>query len=207
MNIFNAILASGRFPIALKTAKIFIAKPNKDHHKPDNYWPISLPEVTGKVLEKSIYNRLNYYMKYNQIFTESLDSELSRGTQLATNVLDTVASLQKHGNLALITTRDVQSFWQCGTMDSNWSTSLTTTVSSSALYKTSYQPKIILSFNCKTAEPFIQTAGVPKGSCLSSILFNSYVNDLPQPEFNDTFITVCWSCYSCRSIRPGDWQV
>lgn len=45
----------GYFPIIFKNAKmIFIPKPGRDTCKVENYRPISLLEITGKIMEKII---------------------------------------------------------------------------------------------------------------------------------------------------------
>lgn len=57
--IFNHALSLGYFPDRFKTAVIkLIPKPNTDQTNPINYRPISLLEVTDKILEKTMNRRL-----------------------------------------------------------------------------------------------------------------------------------------------------
>lgn len=52
--IFNHTLSMGLFPNKFKTVIIkLLPKPQTDNTNPINYRPISLLEVTGKILEKS----------------------------------------------------------------------------------------------------------------------------------------------------------
>ncbi|XP_063876815.1 uncharacterized protein LOC135109355 [Scylla paramamosain] len=63
--IFNACLASGYFPKALKTSNItLITKPGKNSHLPENYRPISLLEILGKTFEHLI-NLMRAFLEDN----------------------------------------------------------------------------------------------------------------------------------------------
>lgn len=61
--IYSASLATGPFPDIFKTAVLkLIPKANKSINYAENYRPISLLEITRKIYEKIINNRLLSYI-------------------------------------------------------------------------------------------------------------------------------------------------
>ena len=59
----------GYFSIVLKIGIIIlIPKPGKDPKNPINYWPITLLEVPGKIIERIINKRLHRFCERNNIF-------------------------------------------------------------------------------------------------------------------------------------------
>ena len=84
-DIYNWALSMGYYPIKFKNAiMILIPKPGKDPTKAENYRPISLLEIPGKIFEKIINNRITLYMENNDLFNSSqYGFRRKRGTQLA----------------------------------------------------------------------------------------------------------------------------
>lgn len=67
--IFNHFLSFGYFPNKFKAAIIkLIPKPSTAHNNPTTYRPISLLEVTGKILEKIVNHRLKVHL-VTQLYT------------------------------------------------------------------------------------------------------------------------------------------
>lgn len=67
--ILNACLRICHFPKAWKLGKVLaFPKPGKAANKPANYRPISLLSCIGKLLEKLILNRLEYFEEEKDIF-------------------------------------------------------------------------------------------------------------------------------------------
>ena len=82
--IYNECLRRGCFPRRWKVAILIpVTKPGKKNCKdPSKYRPISLLNIEGKVLEKLLINRINYYMYKNEILTDNLDLRLRRAQQM-----------------------------------------------------------------------------------------------------------------------------
>ena len=84
-NIYNWALSMGYFPIKFKNAiMILIPKPGKDPKRVENYRPISLLEVPGKIFEKIINNRITLFMESNNLLSPNqFGFRKGRGTQQA----------------------------------------------------------------------------------------------------------------------------
>ena len=78
--IFNLSLEIGRFPDALKVAKVtpLYKKGSKDD--PGNYRPISVLPVIAKVLEKLVNGRLMDYLESNNILYINISMAFARNT-------------------------------------------------------------------------------------------------------------------------------
>jgi hypothetical protein len=69
--IYNQCLKRGCYAKRWKIANIIpITKPGKENSTdPSKYRPISLRNIGGKVLEKLLVNRINYYLYKNRLMT------------------------------------------------------------------------------------------------------------------------------------------
>lgn len=71
VQITNAIISLRKFPTPWKYANvILIAKPKKDHSRPENYRPISLLTTLSKVTEKVILQRVADFVDENHILPD-----------------------------------------------------------------------------------------------------------------------------------------
>lgn len=84
----------GYYPRKFKTAIIkLLPKSDTDHTNPINYPPISLLEVTGKILEKIINNRLRTHLERKNLLNDTQHGfRMKRGTDTAlTTIYETIA--------------------------------------------------------------------------------------------------------------------
>ena len=69
--ISNLTLSMGYYPLAYKNGLlIFAQKQGKDLRYPENYRPITLLEVPGKILERIINDRFMHYCETNDILSQ-----------------------------------------------------------------------------------------------------------------------------------------
>ena len=72
LQIFNEIWHLGQIPQGWKEAIIIpVAKHGKDPSSTDSYRPISLTSCVGKLLEKMVATRLNWFLESNGILTDT----------------------------------------------------------------------------------------------------------------------------------------
>ena len=108
--LFNHTLSAGYFPETYKTAILkFIPKSNTDPTNPINYRPISLLEVTGKILEKIINKRLrNTKEECHNLPHNQHGYRVGRGTDTAiTTIYETIAHYTSQKDQCYIILRDV----------------------------------------------------------------------------------------------------
>lgn len=185
VKLYNIIYDKGQIPAAWKEAIIIpIYKgPDKESWKPASYRPISLTATLGKVLERVITNRLNYFLESNNIYSIT-QSGFRTGRQTADQILK-LDSEVKQGWLAEKDTTavflDVEKAY-----DRTWR--------SAAVYKCA---KIgITGKNLKFIDNFLKDRhfkvrvgseksssrllenGIPQGAIISPLIFNIMVNDM-----------------------------
>jgi hypothetical protein len=192
--IFNMSISAGYFPDSLKHAiMIFLPKHSTSQKLVQNYRPISLLDIHGKILDKILNNRLtNYLTIHDHYNVRQHGFRQNRGTHTALATLHETLSIhlaQKH--TIDIVLRDVSKAF-----DKVWHSGL--------IYKltqTNIHPLFIRTLNNyltnRTASirigtyigpPFTLKTGVPQGACLSPTLFSFYTHDIPPPLPNTDYI-------------------
>lgn len=97
-HLFSHSLSMGYFPQKFQTATIkLIPKPDTDHTQLVNYRPVSLLEVTEKILKKIINRKLREYLEINHMLPNTQHGfRRGKGTDTATTVAhETIAHHSK----------------------------------------------------------------------------------------------------------------
>ena len=180
-NIFNASLSIGYFPDQFKVAKnIPVPKPGKDSKQIENYRPISLLEVPGKILEKILSKRLQRHLHlHNQLNPNQHGFIKNRGTHTAIALAtETISKATKNKNRINLVLRDVK-----GAFDKVWCDGL-----KNRILELNLSPNLtkilcnfisnrqtIIEWKGKSSSTFELKAGVPQGPILSPTLYNIYI--------------------------------
>src|SRR5688572_18745734 len=100
---YNLSFEQGKFPYALKLARVIPVYKKGSKDILNNYRPISLTSPFAKILEKLMYNRLyNYLLKYNILYEHQFGFRQSYSTSLAMlDVINMVVNKLKCGNKVL----------------------------------------------------------------------------------------------------------
>lgn len=187
VEIMNSCLSAGYFPSSLKTSKmIFIKKPGQPASGVRSYRPISLLEVTGKIFERLLNNRLVQFLNQHKIISDKQHGFRSgRGTDTALAIITEVVAKAKAKNcLVDVVLRDVQKAF-----DKVWLKGLQYKILKLGL--DGYLERILcdyvtnrrafISIDNFDGVQFGLDAGVPQGGCLSPTLYSLYTNDVPDP--------------------------
>lgn len=187
-DIYNNTLSAGYFPDAWKKAIVrLIPKSNKSPYHPQNYRPISLLEVPGKILERIINTRLKTYLEINNKYNiNQFGFRAGRGTTHALAIItEKIAQHKSDKGQCQVIFRDVtkafDKVWHCGLKYKILQLQLPTTIE-----------KILCDFiSDRTASikvknfigpSFNLNTGVPQGSVLSPTLYTIYTNDIEESQ-------------------------
>jgi len=188
--IFNWALSVGYFPTKFKNAiMVLIPKAGKDPPKVENYRPISLLEIPGKIFEKIINDRVKMHMENNGLFNPNqYGFRKGRGTQQAiTSIYETIAISQRKRQQCNIVCCDIakafDKLWKPGLHFKILQINLPAIVEK-ALCNFLEDRTATLKIGNKVEPKFPLLSGVPQGSILSPTLFIFYTADLERPRNN-----------------------
>lgn len=187
-NIFNASLSSGYFPDIWKKSIIkLIPKAGKNPHKPENYRPISLLEVPGKIFERIINSRIKQFLElHNKYNNNQFGFRANRSTHQALALItEQIAQNKSDKGHCQVVLRDISKafdkVWHLGLKYKLLQLNIPITIEKllcDFLDDRSAQIKI----KNYTGQIIHLHSGVPQGSVLSPTLFTIYTSDIPQPR-------------------------
>ncbi|GFW84492.1 probable RNA-directed DNA polymerase from transposon X-element [Trichonephila clavipes] len=182
--LINKILKFNHFPDNWKEAIIFpINKPGKDPHLATSYRPISLLSTISKLTESIILHRLkNFINEHNLLnpnqygFTNKL-STLHPLLRLTEHISEGFQKRKSTGAVFLDIQKAFDRVWINGLTCKLISYNLPPLIHLIHSYLTNRSFKIRI--NETLSNEHSVSAGCPQGSLLGPLLFNLYVNDIP----------------------------
>ena len=196
-NNINKALSMGHYPTYFKQGLItLVEKPGKDPRDPRNSRPITLLEVTGKILERHLNNKLKHHLEHNNILQQhQYGFRAGRGTEQAlTTVYETIAKNQQEGGRAALVCRDVSKafdkVWHDGLKYKILGLDLPDTLEKTLCgFLDNRKARIKLNANTKGREMAL-LSGVPQGSIHSPtlhILYTARHNPQTNKQINHTY--------------------
>jgi len=185
--IFNAALSVGYFPRAWKEARVVMVPKKPNPSSVDDFRPISLLEVPGKLFEKIINRRLQERLECFEVYQSSqFGFRGQRGCRKAVALgHEFVGQRLAEGLCVRVVLRDVKSAF-----DKVWHTGLCVKLLRLGLpsnvlallesFLTERQARAVI--NDHVGSPISILAGVPQGAILSPTLYNIFISDIPAPR-------------------------
>ena len=182
---YNTAFFSGNFPAAWKEGTILpFHKPNKPKEEPSSFRPITLLSCLGKVLEKILKRRLEFFIENNNILNPN-----QNGFRREQGTLDTLLRIDNEIRNSLAS-NEISIFVYVdlkNAFDSIWCKGLISKLIDFGLtgnllrildsFLTNRQNQV--KYNNVFSSTFTSSAGTPQGSILSPILFNIMLADIP----------------------------
>lgn len=186
--LYQTCLESCYFPVKWKKGRVtLLQKPGKDHSHAKNYRPITLLPALGKIFERLIGEIIVKYTDERGIIPETQSGYRKfHSTQDQLYRLSEDASRSVvNGSVTIATCFDVEKAF-----DRLWKEGLSLKLQSANLP----EPMIATLINYLSnrsveikiedliSKPISLGTGTPQGSCLSGLIWNLWLHDIPQPD-------------------------
>ena len=94
LELYNESWQEGTLPLSWKTSRLVpLLKPGKSPLELASYRPIALASCVGKVMERMILGRLEWYMEYNNIYPDTM-AGFRRGRSSIDSVIDLITFVE-----------------------------------------------------------------------------------------------------------------